>query len=239
MLLDFVSCVNEKPEWWAAVFAEHDATVELETRLKSVLTAVETLLLKYREVARAETSFREEISKLRFRDVLPTADANSLRVIVTTMQELEASRRKLADNLDRNVRREIVQLYSGSENQSLSCKSMKESRKSLDKIADEHEEKLGRYLAMTNKTKPEELKDATSSLNHYRTSFKNLALDYTFRQNVFHFEQRSAILSVLSQAMNAFQAYHKEGAAATKSIERDMSELSCRQQELQTQQEQV
>ena len=39
--------------------------------------------------------------------------------------------------------------------------------------------------------------------------------------------------------MNAFQAYHKEGAAATKSIERDMSELSRRQQELQTQQEQV
>jgi len=98
---------------------------------------------------------------------------------------------------------------------------------------------LARYLAMTQKTKPEEVKDAAQSLKHYRTSFKNLALDYTFRQNVFHFEQRSAILSVLSQAMNAFQAYHKEGAAATKSIERDMCELSCRQQELQTQQEQV
>ena len=70
-------------------------------------------------------------------------DANSLRVIATTMQELESSRKKLADNLDRNVKREIVQLYSGSDNQSLSCKAMKESRKSLDKIADEHEEKNG------------------------------------------------------------------------------------------------
>ncbi len=87
MLLDFVSCVNEKPEWWAAVFAEHEATLELESRLKSVLTAVENLLVKYREVARAETTFREEICKLRLRDVLPTADANSLRVIATTMQE--------------------------------------------------------------------------------------------------------------------------------------------------------
>ena len=59
------------------------------------------------------------------------------------MQELESSRRKLADNLDRNVKREIVQLYTGSDNQSLSCKAMKESRKSLDKIADEHDEKYG------------------------------------------------------------------------------------------------
>ena len=48
---------------------------------KSCLQAIETLLVKYREVARAEMVFREEISKLRFRDVLPTADANSLRVI--------------------------------------------------------------------------------------------------------------------------------------------------------------
>ena len=39
--------------------------------------------------------------------------------------------------------------------------------------------------------------------------------------------------------MNSYQAYHKEGAAASKAIERDMSELSCRQQELVTQQEQV
>jgi len=73
MLLDFVSCVNEKPEWWASVFAEHEATIDLEIRLKSVLSAVDHLLTKYREVAKAETSFREEISKLRFRDVLPTA----------------------------------------------------------------------------------------------------------------------------------------------------------------------
>ena len=48
---------------------------------KSCLQAIESLLVKYREVARAEMVFREEISKLRFRDVLPTADANSLRLI--------------------------------------------------------------------------------------------------------------------------------------------------------------
>ena len=116
MLLDFVSCVNEKPEWWAGVFAEHEVTLELESRLKHVLTAVESLLSKYREVARAETAFREEISKLRFRDILPTADANSLRVIATTMADLESSRVKLADNLERNVRREIVKLYAGNRN---------------------------------------------------------------------------------------------------------------------------
>ena len=34
MLLDFVSCAREKPEWWASVFAEHDATLELEVRVK-------------------------------------------------------------------------------------------------------------------------------------------------------------------------------------------------------------
>jgi hypothetical protein len=57
------------------------------------------------------------------------------------MNELEQSRTKLTDNLDRNVRKEIIQLYCGNEQKSLSCKSMKESKRSLDKIADEHEEK--------------------------------------------------------------------------------------------------
>ena len=66
-----------------------------------------------------------------------------LTLLVTTLQELESSRKKLADNLERNVRKELVQLYCGGGNQSLSCKAMKESRKSLDKIADEHDEKYG------------------------------------------------------------------------------------------------
>jgi hypothetical protein len=79
MLLDFVSCVNEKPEWWATVLAEHEATLVLENQLKSVLGALDILLVKYREISKAEVNFREELTKLRVRDVLPTADANSLR----------------------------------------------------------------------------------------------------------------------------------------------------------------
>ena len=56
-----------------------------------------------------------------------------MRAIVTTMEELESSRRKLADNLDRNVKNEVIGLFHGSDSQS--CKTMKESKKSLDKIA--------------------------------------------------------------------------------------------------------
>ena len=69
---------------------------------------------------------------------------------MTTLQELESSRKKLADNLERNVRKELVQLYCGGGNQSLSCKAMKESRKSLDKIADEHDEKYGFIIIKNN-----------------------------------------------------------------------------------------
>ena len=63
-----------------------------------------------------------------------------MRSVVTAMEELESSRQKLADNLDRNVRHEVISLYNGTDNQS--CKTIKESKKSLDKIADDHEEKL-------------------------------------------------------------------------------------------------
>ena len=56
-----------------------------------------------------------------------------MRAIVTTMEELECSRRKLADNLERNVKHEVTSLYSTTDYQS--CKTIKESKKSLDKIA--------------------------------------------------------------------------------------------------------
>ena len=67
-------------------------------------------------------------------------DTAQMRSVVTAMEELESSRQKLADNLDRNVRHEVISLYNGTDNQS--CKTIKESKKSLDKIADDHEEKL-------------------------------------------------------------------------------------------------
>ena len=63
---------------------------------------------------------------------------------------------------------------------------------------------------MNQKAKNEDIRDAKTSLEHYKTSYRNLALDYTFRQNVFHFEQRAAILSVLGQVMNAFQVSAKK-----------------------------
>ena len=58
------------------------------------------------------------------------------------------------------------------------------------------------------------------------------ALDYTFNQNIFQFSQRMIIISILSQIINAFQTYHKEGASVTKSIEHDIMELNKRQNEL-------
>ena len=45
-------------------------------------------------------------------------------------------------------------------------------------------------------------------------------------------------MSILSQIVNAFQTYHKEGASVTKSIESDVMELNKRQNELSIQQEQ-
>ena len=239
-----------------------------------------------------------------------------MRSVVTTMEELESSRQKLADNLDRNVRHEVVSLYNGTDNQS--CKtikeqgddkftsfgyfcikkfstfaeaffskttefkifssydqrqsslvfyiifkngkffnktryslldtlkqsdileqnvlyftskanstynqvlitkwtiirlkysvavydqarklllkklsrspSTKESKKSLDKIADDHEEKLLKYLSLTTKSKGDEIRESENGLRHYRKQFHTLALDYTFNQNIFHFSQRT------------------------------------------------
>ena len=57
-------------------------------------------------------------------------------------------------------------------------------------------------------------------------------MDYTFNQNIFQFSQRMIIISILSQIINAFQTYHKEGASVTKSIENDIMELNKRQNEL-------
>ena len=69
MLLDFVSCLNERPEWWAQVNAQHESTIYLEQTLKSIIVALRNLLDTYREVAKVERQFRLEISKLN--EVLP------------------------------------------------------------------------------------------------------------------------------------------------------------------------
>ena len=69
MLLDFVSCLNERPEWWAQVNAQHESTIYLEQTLKSIIVALRNLLDTYREVAKVERLFRLEISKLN--EVLP------------------------------------------------------------------------------------------------------------------------------------------------------------------------
>ncbi|CAG5098722.1 Oidioi.mRNA.OKI2018_I69.XSR.g15917.t2.cds [Oikopleura dioica] len=145
---------------------------------------------------------------------------------------------KLEENLDRNVRKSLITLFNGGDHQNLSCKAMKEARKSLERVAEAKDEKLARYLAMTNTAKREwEIKEAHQDFVSLRKSFQNLALDYTFRQNVFHFEHRNVILSALGQIMNAYQAYHKECAAATAVVQPELLELSQRQQELQMQQE--
>ena len=99
--------------------------------MKSIILSLNNLLSTYREVAKAEKGFRQSISKLN--EVLPQTDSAQMRAIVTTMEELESSRKKLADNLDRNVKNEVIGLFHGSDSQS--CKTMKESKKSLDKIA--------------------------------------------------------------------------------------------------------
>ena len=67
------------------------------------------------KVAKVERQFRLEIGKLN--EVLPQTDTAQMRSVVTAMEELESSRTKLADNLERNVRHEVVALYNGTDNQ--------------------------------------------------------------------------------------------------------------------------
>merc|ERR1712113_822947 len=110
MLLDFGACLNERPEWWSQVHGHHESTIKLENVLKSIIISLNNLLSTYREVAKVEKVFRNEISKLN--EFLPQTDNPQMRAIVTTMEELECSRRKLADNLERNVKHEVTSLYS-------------------------------------------------------------------------------------------------------------------------------
>ena len=154
MVLDFESCIAERPEWWARVFSEHEVTLSVEGRIKPVIAAVEVLLNKYRETSAAEKTFREELSKL---SLLSNGKANTscLESIVTTLQDLSQSRGKLEENLDRNVRKSLITLFNGGDHQNLSCKAMKEARKSLERVAEAKDEKLARYLAMTNTAKRE------------------------------------------------------------------------------------
>ena len=129
-----------------------------------------------------------------------------MRAIVTTMEELECSRRKLADNLERNVKHEVTSLYSTTDYQS--CRTIKESKKSLDKIAglqisrvlyinyryinlnfiDEHEDKLLKYLSLP-KSKQEELRECHNGLKHYRKQFKTLGMFSSLREALFYLLQ--------------------------------------------------
>jgi hypothetical protein len=180
MLLCFESCIAEKPEWWARVFSEHAVTLQVESKVKSVINSVEILLARYRETSAAERIFRDEISKLSL-VTNGKSNTSSLEMIVTTLQDISQSRMKLVDNLERNVRKNLVTLYNGGDHQNLSCKSMKEARKSLERVAEEKNEKLARFLAMTNNTKREsEIKGKWLSISLYVIEIKEEITNVSF-----------------------------------------------------------